>query len=68
VEGEAQWESHNRIKEDVIELSSDNFSASDKEDNEVSETDRDKVASSSNTRRTIYVSKFGRKVRRPEKL
>jgi hypothetical protein len=39
-----------------------------KEDNEVSETEQDKIASSSHTRRTIYVSKFGRKVRRPEKL
>jgi hypothetical protein len=67
-EDEAHEESHDRIKEDVIELSSDNFSASDKEDNEVSETEQDKIASSSHTRRTIYVSKFGRKVRRPEKL
>jgi hypothetical protein len=61
-EDEAHEESH------VIELSSDNFSASDKEDNEVSETEQDKIASSSHTRRTIYISKFGRKVRRPEKL
>jgi hypothetical protein len=61
-EDEAHEESH------VIELSSDNFSASNKEDNEVSETEQDKIASSSHTRRTIYISKFGRKVRRPEKL
>jgi hypothetical protein len=67
-EDEAHEESHDRITKDVIELSSDNFSTSDKEDNDVSETEQDKIASSSHKRRTIYVSKFGRKVRRPEKL
>jgi hypothetical protein len=67
-EDEAHEESHDRIKKDAIELSSDNFSTSDKEDNDVSETEQGKIASSSHKRRTIYVSKFGRKVRRPEKL